>query len=155
MSPEAMVGTITIIGYDQGMDSSEHGSRVTTQGAAVLDELRKSNGFLSAQDVWATLRASGNKIGLSTVYRRLQAMADDGLLDVVRVSDGEATYRYCGPSLDGRHHHHVVCRSCGRAEEVDSKAVERWATSVATGLGFVDVEHTVELFGVCAACSMS
>lgn len=135
------------------MDGSA--SRVTAQGQAVLGELRDSGGFLSAQDVWAALRASGNKVGLSTVYRRLQAMADDGLLDVVRVSDGEATYRYCGPSLDGRHHHHVVCRSCGRAEEVDSKAVERWAATVATELGFTDVDHTVELFGVCSDCASS
>ncbi len=130
-------------------------SRVTTQGQAVLSELRESGGFLSAQDVWAAMRASGNKVGLSTVYRRLQAMADDGLLDVVRVADGEATYRYCGPSLEGSHHHHVVCRRCGRAEEVDSKAVERWTATVATELGFIDVDHTVELFGTCATCATS
>lgn len=130
-------------------------SRVTTQGQAVLSELRESGGFLSAQDVWAAMRASGNKVGLSTVYRRLQAMADDGLLDVVRVADGEATYRYCGPSLEGSHHHHVVCRKCGRAEEVDSKAVERWTATVATELGFIDVDHTVELFGTCATCATS
>lgn len=135
------------------MDGSP--SRITAQGQAVLSELRESGGFLSAQDVWAALRSSGNKVGLSTVYRRLQAMADDGLLDVVRVSDGEATYRYCGPSLEGSHHHHVVCRSCGRAEEVDSKAVERWAATVATELGFTDVDHMVELFGVCSACTKS
>lgn len=135
------------------MESTEPGSRVTTQGMAVLTQLRQSGGFISAQDVWAAMRSSGNKIGLSTVYRRLQTMADDGLLDVVRVSDGEATYRYCGPSRGGRHHHHVVCRTCGRAEEVDSKAVERWAASVATELGFVDVDHTVELFGICATCA--
>ncbi len=135
------------------MERTEQASRVTTQGTAVLTQLRQSGGFISAQDVWAAMRASGNKIGLSTVYRRLQTMADDGLLDVVRVSDGEATYRHCGPSLDGRHHHHVVCRTCGRAEEVDSKAVERWAASVATELGFVDVDHTVELFGICATCA--
>ncbi len=117
-----------------------------------MQQLRESGGFCSAQDVWASLRGAGHRVGLSTVYRRLQAMADDGLLDVVRTNDGEATYRYCGPSTDGRHHHHLVCRVCGRAEEVDSKAVERWAAAVAKERGYVEVTHTVELAGICAAC---
>ncbi len=118
----------------------------------MLQRLRDAGGFCSAQDVWASLREAGHRVGLSTVYRRLQAMADDGLLDVVRTSDGEATYRYCGPSTDKRHHHHLVCRFCGRAEEVDSKAVERWAGAAAKERGYTDVTHTAELAGTCSAC---
>ena len=60
---------------------------------------------------------SGTRVGLATVYRNLQAMALDGEVDVIRTPEGEAVYRSC--STD--HHHHVVCRSCGLAVEVDRR----------------------------------
>ncbi len=87
-------------------------------------------------------------MGLSTVYRAVQALADDGELDSIRTDTGEALYRRCSTS----HHHHLVCRSCGRTVEVEGPAVERWADRVAAEHGFADVSHTLEIFGTCAAC---
>ncbi len=127
--------------------------RSTQQGAAVRDALLSQEGFRSAQDVYATLRADGQAVGLSTVYRHLQSFADQGLADVIQTPDGEATYRFCGSSSSPRHHHHLVCRRCGRAEEVEGRSVERWATDVAAKYGFTEVDHTVELFGVCGSCA--
>ena len=126
--------------------------RATRQGGAVENALRAAEGFRSAQDVYAVLRAEGQSVGLSTVYRHLQAFADDGLVDVIHTPEGETTYRYCGEPGSG-HHHHLVCRSCGRAVEVEGPAIERWASRVAELHGYVDVDHTVELFGTCAACA--
>jgi len=60
-------------------------------------------------------------------------------------------YRLCGQTRS--HHHHLVCRTCGRTEEIEGAAVERWAAQVAHEHGFTDVDHTVELLGLCAACS--
>jgi Fur family ferric uptake transcriptional regulator len=91
-------------------------------------------------------------VGLSTVYRHLQALVEDNVVDVIHTTDGEATYRYCGDPV-GRHHHHLVCRTCGRTEEIEGRAVERWAGEVAQAHGYTDVDHTVELFGVCPRCS--
>lgn len=128
--------------------------RSTTQGAAVRDALIGQDGFRSAQDVYAALRASGHKIGLSTVYRHLQALSDQGAADVIHTADGETTYRFCGDTTTG-HHHHLVCRSCGRAEEVAGRAVEKWAEEIATIHGYVDVDHTIEVFGICRECASS
>ena len=126
--------------------------RTTRQGGAIKEALRSAGGFRSAQDVYATLRADGESVGLSTVYRHLQALADDGEVDAIQTPEGETTYRLCGESA-GSHHHHLVCRVCGRAEEVEGPAIERWASAVAAEHGYTDVDHTVELFGTCGACS--
>jgi Fur family ferric uptake transcriptional regulator len=128
--------------------------RSTRQGGAVRDALSAAGGFRSAQDVYATLRANGDAVGLSTVYRHLQTLVDEGLVDVIHTPEGETTYRYCGDPGPG-HHHHLVCRECGRTEAVEGRAVERWAGEVAERYGYSDVDHTVELFGRCRQCSRS
>ena len=126
--------------------------RSTKQGGAVRDALARLDGFRSAQDVYAALRGDGDAIGLATVYRHLQALAESGEADVIRTATGESTYRLCG-STAHHHHHHLVCRACGRAVEVEGRAVETWAAKVAAEAGFVDVDHTVEVFGVCPSCA--
>lgn len=126
--------------------------RSTRQGGAVKDALCAAGGFRSAQDVYALLRGQGDTVGLSTVYRHLQSLADEGLVDVIHTPEGETTYRYCGEAGSG-HHHHLVCRACGRAEEIEGPAIERWAASVAAAHGYTGVDHTVELFGTCSTCS--
>lgn len=123
---------------------------MTTRRDAVHDTLRQSEGFRSAQDVYAEMRQHGAKIGLTTVYRALQALADRGQVDVLRTDDGESVYRACAT---GEHHHHLVCRKCGRTVEVAGPAVERWAEAVGSEHGFTDVTHTVEVFGTCPSCS--
>jgi len=127
--------------------------RATAQGAAVRDTLTAQDGFRSAQEVYAALRADGQKIGLSTVYRHLQALTEAGAADVIHNPDGETTYRFCGDATAAGHHHHLVCRSCGRAEEVAGRAVERWADEIAERYGYTDVDHTIEVFGICRECS--
>ena len=126
--------------------------RPTRQRAAIADALDGSPEFRSAQDIHAAMAGSGTKVGLATVYRNLQAMAAEGELDVIRTAEGEAVYRSCATT---HHHHHVVCRSCGLAVEVTGDAVERWAEAVAAANGFTQVRHTVEIDGLCAACSQA
>jgi len=127
--------------------------RNTRQGGAVKDALCAAPGFCSAQDVYARLRGQGDAVGLSTVYRHLQGLVDEGLVDVIHTPEGETTYRFCGAAGGQRHHHHLVCRGCGRTEEIEGRVVERWAASVAAEAGYTSVDHTVELFGLCADCS--
>jgi Fur family transcriptional regulator, ferric uptake regulator len=125
------------------------GRRTTRQRSALVALLDELDGFRSAQDLHALLRERGDSVGLATVYRALQALVDDGQLDVLRGTDGEASYRRCSPV----HHHHLVCRSCGRTVEVADPPVERWAARIATEHGFADVQHQVEVFGTCADCT--
>jgi Fur family transcriptional regulator, ferric uptake regulator len=123
-------------------------ARTTRQRQAVQTALNEAETFSTAQDLHEWLRAQGTKVGLATVYRSLQLMADSGEVDVIRNDAGEAYYRRCS----AQHHHHLICRSCGRAVEVSGPAVEEWADRVAAENGFREVSHSVELFGVCGDC---
>jgi Fur family transcriptional regulator, ferric uptake regulator len=125
------------------------GLRPTRQRRAVAAALQEFDDFRSAQEIHEALKAAGDTIGLSTVYRALQAMADAGELDTLRSEAGEAVYRRCS----GSHHHHLVCRSCGATVEVEGPTVERWTRSVAAAHGYADVSHTLEIFGTCSRCS--
>lgn len=124
--------------------------RSTRQRAAVVAALDEVDGFRSAQQLHDVLKRRGDSVGLTTVYRTLQHLADAGEVDVLRTGDGEAVYRRCS---SGDHHHHLVCRSCGKAVEVDGPAVEKWAAAIAAAHDFVGIAHTVEVFGTCADCA--
>ena len=130
-------------------ESARPAVRSTRQKAAIRAVLDGSQEFLTAQDLHERLRRQGEPVGLATVYRSLQALSDAGELDQLRNADGETAYRRCSSG----HHHHLVCRSCGRTVEVEGPAVEHWADRVALTHGFTDVSHTLEIFGTCAACS--
>lgn len=123
------------------------GTRQAELLSAALDGL---SGFSSAQQIYSELRRRGEKIGLTTVYRHLQVLSEDGQVDTIRDANGETLYRRCRTNS---HHHHLTCRTCGRSVEVEGRAVERWAEQVATEAGFTAVDHTVELFGLCPQCA--
>jgi len=124
--------------------------RMTRQRSAVAGLLGDVDDFRSAQQLHDLLRERGEEIGLATVYRTLQSLADGGEVDVLRRADGEAVYRRCARR---EHHHHLVCRSCGTAVELDGPGIEAWAARMGAAHGFTDVEHTMELTGTCAACA--
>lgn len=128
---------------------TQNARRPTRQRAAVEAGLADIDDFLSAQDLHARLRTQGQSVGLATVYRTLQAMVTDGDVDMMRTGDGEAVYRRCS---SGSHHHHLVCRSCGRTVEVEGPAVERWADKIGAENDFSDVVHTLEIVGTCSGC---
>jgi Fur family transcriptional regulator, ferric uptake regulator len=123
--------------------------RATRQRAAVSAMLDRLDDFRSAQEIHERLRSAGEGIGLTTVYRTLQGLADAGEVDVLRTDSGEAVYRRCATAA---HHHHLVCRRCGTAVEIEGQVVESWAQKVADAHGFSDLSHTVEIFGLCREC---
>ncbi|WP_132991696.1 Fur family transcriptional regulator [Gordonia zhaorongruii] len=124
------------------------GQRSTKQRAAIADVLAATDDFLSAQQLHDKLRDRGESIGLTTVYRNLQALTDADQIDAIWDGSGETRYRHCSTG----HHHHLVCRECGTTVEVQADPVERWASKIATENGFTDITHTVEIFGTCADC---
>ena len=123
--------------------------RNTRQRRAVVAILSDLDGFASAQEIHDVLKKRGESVGLSTVYRSLQALTDAAEIDALRNNDGEVLYRRCSSG----HHHHLVCRTCGHTVEVEGPTVERWADKIAGEHGFVDVAHTLEVFGTCNACA--
>src|ERR1035437_8163837 len=116
--------------------------RTTVQGGAVRSALVQTTGFSSAQAIHAALSLQRKPVGLSTVYRHLQSLVEQGVADVIQSPDGEATYRYCGETTSA-HHHHLVCRKCGHTEEVKARAIVRWAADIASKFDFSEVDHTV------------
>ena len=136
-----------------GESSSTRGPvvRSTRQKAAIASALADIESFVTAQALHALLLDRGERVGLATVYRCLQALSDTDQVDVLRTADGETAYRRCS----SHHHHHLVCRGCGHAVEVEGPGLERWADSVATDHGYAEVSHTLEIFGICPACARS
>ncbi len=124
--------------------------RSTSQRTALLEVLAGTEEFVTAQELHTALRDSGTSIGLATVYRTLSDLVTAGDVDTLRNPAGETLYRQC---VQPAHHHHLVCRVCGRTEEVTAPGVERWARAVAEEYGFSDINHEVELFGVCGDCA--
>ena len=124
--------------------------RSTRQRAEILDALRSAPAFRTAQELHADLVQSGSTVGLTTVYRNLQAMADENVVDVVLGPRGESMFRKCATDT---HHHHLVCTSCRRSVEVDSSELEEWAHATAAEHGFTILDHVAELFGLCRTCA--
>jgi Fur family ferric uptake transcriptional regulator len=122
----------------------------TRQGELIGEILDEVSGFRSAQEIHAELRRRGHPVGLTTVYRHLNLLAERASVDVLRTPEGEAIYRRCAAAA---HHHHLICRSCGRTVEFEGPELELLAESVARSAKFHDVSHTVEIFGTCNDCA--
>ncbi len=117
----------------------------------MYEALAAAGSFVSARDLHDSLRAAGQRIGFTTVYRALRALAANGGAHVISGRDGRAAYRACGAG----HHHHLICLRCGRTDEVAGGGLERWAAGVALAYGFADVTHVADVFGTCPGCRLA
>jgi Fur family transcriptional regulator, ferric uptake regulator len=121
--------------------------RNTWQKTAVIDQLNRTDGFLSAQQLHQRIEKTGKKLGLTTVYRALTELVEQGIADSL-LNDGEARYRICQPE----HHHHLTCEKCGKAVEFELSGFEEQIEKMAKKHGFSRVSHQVELTGICSRC---
>lgn len=124
--------------------------RNTWQREAVRAALDQADAFVSAQHLHQLLREEGSTIGLATVYRTLASLSESGQADSLQSPEGENLYRSCESK---GHHHHLICRICGDTRELSATVVEKWTKRVGAEYGFADVEHVVDLFGVCQSCA--
>ncbi|MHA7305394.1 Fur family transcriptional regulator [Arthrobacter sp. TMN-49] len=124
--------------------------RVTKQRVAISAALDTLDDFVSTQDLHRLLHEQDIRVSLATTYRILASMAEEGAVDTLRNDEGETLYRRCSATS---HHHHLLCRNCGKTVEVEAPAVESWAASTAKANGFTQVQHTVEIYGLCPECS--
>jgi Fe2+ or Zn2+ uptake regulation protein len=124
----------------------EHGGRVTGPRRAILGLLTTEHGPFTAEEVHGRMKAGA--CDLVTVYRSLAAME---ALNLVRRCDfGDGSYRY-EINTGEHHHHHIVCRSCHGVKTLDL-CVAAGLERVARELGYGNVTHTLEIFGICPKC---
>lgn len=123
--------------------------RHTRQRDLIADALRAAGGFRSAQALHGEIVHRGEKVGLTTVYRALQALSSEGKIDVLHTPSGEARYRMCAQV---EHHHHLVCSECGVSVEIRADEIEKWVHRTARRHGFRVTDHTAEVYGLCSSC---
>lgn len=123
--------------------------RHTRQRAEIRQAVEEQEGFATAQEIHDRMRHDGSGVGLATVYRTLQGLAAAGEVDAIRTPDGQVAYRTCSPG----HHHHLICRSCGRTVEVSIPSLEAQVRALAAEQGFAEVEHALEFYGTCTECA--
>jgi Fur family transcriptional regulator, ferric uptake regulator len=111
--------------------------------------LREEPRFLTAAEIHRRLDEAHAKVSLSTVYRTLDHLLAKGAVTSRVDADGEASFMHCEPL---HHHHHAICRVCGKVEDVDCAATESFAESLRELHGFELDGHAMEFFGRCSAC---
>lgn len=135
---------------DDGLTAEPVYMRHTPQYRAVLAVLNELDDFRNVPDIHAALQERGERVALATVYRIMRTLTAHNQVDVVWAQSGDALYRRCG---SGRHHHHLICRSCGEVIEVSGPDVEAWADQMASDHGFTNVGHSLEIVGMCGSCA--
>jgi Fur family ferric uptake transcriptional regulator len=118
---------------------------------AVLELLSGQDCCLSAQEIFDTLRGEGRAVGIASVYRSVDLLADLGLVQRVDVGDGVARVQPMRP--DGEHHHHLVCDDCGKVEAFHDERLEQTLATLGVRAGFDLAGHDVVLRGACRNCT--
>ena len=129
---------------------SRSGHRAGGAREEVLSLLARQDCCLSAQEIHDRLRGGGRAVGLASVYRALDALAQLGLVHRIDVG-GTACFEPADPS--GEHHHHAICDRCGKMDSFEDAELERLIDSVGARLGYAVGGHDIVLRGACPDCS--
>lgn len=129
---------------------ADRGHRAGGARAAVIDALAEGGGCCTAAELAATLRAGGDRAATASVYRALATLQEAGLVRSSDLGGGERRFELVHP--DGAHHHHLVCRECGRMVPFSDPALEDAIHAVEHRLGGVVEAHEVTLHGLCSDC---
>jgi len=123
------------------------------RGAAkgrVIDYLDRQECCAGAQEIHRELSSRGERIGLASVYRVLEALADKRLVQRVDLGDGVTRFEAVRESAE--HHHHLVCDDCGKIEAFADDRLERVLRDVEANSGYAVAGHDIVLRGACASC---
>jgi Fe2+ or Zn2+ uptake regulation protein len=114
-----------------------------------LGELAARGADFATDDLWQDLLRVDPQLGRATVFRAVEVLVEQGVLDRVSFADGTHRYRVCGPS---GHHHHVTCSGCHRVVEIDACLAPELLAAIERSTDFALEGHSVELFGRCPDC---
>lgn len=126
----------------------QRGYKLTSARRAVVRALAEAGDHLSAPQVVAAVRVSGPRISRASVYRTLDLLHRQGLVQASSLGGPTTTYLLA----PGGHHHHVVCVDCRRTVAFDECTIRELERTVGDKLGFAIAGHLVELYGHCPDC---
>lgn len=124
------------------------GHRVTPQRVMILDAVCEGGGHTTLKQVFTRLRKMDNTIDRSSVYRTLKLFIALGLVVSAETLTGETVYEIPKP----KPHHHLICRTCGKEQEIGQEAMVGMYALVQQQYGFIVATDHLVLHGVCADC---
>jgi Fur family ferric uptake transcriptional regulator len=127
---------------------TSRGRRLTKQRMTVAEALQRAGAAVSAQELHEQLRPRHPRLGLATVYRALEAQVESGMAQRLERPGHVYAYVACSPE----HHHHLVCTTCQRVQDVDEGVLGSMLRSVRDRHDFVVDHARLDLYGQCASC---
>lgn len=131
------------------MVTTSAGRRVTRTRRAIADLIGRRTGHFTAAELLSDARTRNVTVGRATVFRTLDLLTEQGALERIDLPSGEHAYVACEPR---QHHHHVVCRKCGRSVEVVDSGLQTVVQAIGEQSGFLIESHRLELYGLCPDC---
>jgi Fur family ferric uptake transcriptional regulator len=134
------------------------GYRITVPRQAILEVLSRTSDHLSAEDIYIAVHKTNPHIGLTTIYRTLELLVDMGLVFKFDFGDGRARYELSEGPKGTRHHHHLVCTSCGRVIDYtdfiddEIELLSRTEKGLAEKFNFKIINHLIQFYGLCEKC---
>jgi Fur family ferric uptake transcriptional regulator len=125
--------------------------RVGGAKRAVVQVLAGEHCCVSAHEIAEGARESGDRIGIASVYRALEQLEAEGLVQRVELGEGGARYETVVPG--GEHHHHAICERCGRLTPFEDGRLERAIVGLTERLGHSVRAHDVLIRGECETCA--
>lgn len=127
--------------------------RVTEQRLQILRVIAEnSDKHLTNEEIHDLVKLVNSDIGLATVYRTTQLLAQLGILTTLTIGDGKERYEL-KKETGGHTHHHLICSICGNVSEVEEDLLDDLEEKVERELGFKVMDHQLKFVGVCAECS--
>ncbi|HEY1359165.1 MAG TPA: Fur family transcriptional regulator [Thermoleophilaceae bacterium] len=127
------------------------GYRSSAPRTAVVDALADVGCGVTAREIGDLLDRRGDRVGVASIYRALEVLEQEGLVQRFDVGDSAARYEPALPS--GEHHHHLVCDRCGEVRAFEDEDLERVIRRLANRVDFAIDAHDVTLKGECPACA--
>jgi Fur family ferric uptake transcriptional regulator len=127
-----------------------HGYKLTPQRLAVVQAITSSQDSLTPATIYGKVQPAYPNIGLVTVYRTLEILAELGLICELH---GGGICRSYTTSLP-EHHHHLICSGCGTVVDFTQHHLGGLESSLSKQSGFRIDGHLLEFFGLCPACQV-
>ena len=121
--------------------------RLTTQRQIILEELAKVKTHPTASELYDMVRKRLPRIGLGTVYRNLELMADSGMIVKIEVGGTQKRFDAITDS-----HYHIRCSSCGKVDDIDVPVTKDLVNQAADTTSYQILGHHVEFTGICGDC---